>query len=69
VLGEQEIRGETDESALHARLVPKAATPPVFSGTVTLSRTGAEVTGDLRASTPDGRVARTAAVTLTRRAE
>jgi hypothetical protein len=68
-LGEQEIRGASDEAFLHARLVPKSTTPPGFSGTVALARAGAEVTGDLQASTPDGRVARTAAVTLTKRGE
>lgn len=68
-LGEQEIRGASDDTSLHARLVPKSATPPGFSGTVALVRAGAEVSGDLQASTADGRVARTAAVTLTRRGD
>jgi hypothetical protein len=68
-LGEHEIRGLSDDASLHARLVPKSTTPPGFSGTVALTRTGTEVTGDLQASTPDGRVARTAAVTLTKRGE
>jgi hypothetical protein len=68
-LGEQEIRGEAEETSLHARLVPKSAVPPAFSGTVALSHTAAEVMGDLRASTPDGHVARTATVSLTKRSE
>lgn len=69
VLGEHDIRGVSDDASLQARLVPKPTTPPGFSGTVALARTGTEVTGDLQASTPDGRVARTAAVTLTKRGE
>jgi hypothetical protein len=68
-LGEHEIRGASDETSLHARFVPKSTTPPGLSGTVALTRAGAEVTGDLQASTPDGRVARTATVTLSKRGE
>lgn len=69
-LGEHEIRGDTGDDSLHARLVPKSTTsPPAFSGTVTLSRSGTSVTGDLRASTSDGHVARSAAVTMTRTGE
>jgi hypothetical protein len=68
-LGEQDIRGEFDEASVHARLVPKSTVPPVFTGTFAVSRAGTEVTGELQASTADGRIARTAVVSLTRRPE
>jgi hypothetical protein len=68
-LGEQDIRGEFDEASMHARLVPKSTAPPVFTGTFAVSRAGTEVTGELQASTLDGRIARTAVVSLTRRPE
>lgn len=69
-LGEHEIRGDTGDESLHARLVPTStAKPPAFSGTLTLTHTDGAVTGDLRASTPDGHVARSAAVTMSRSGE
>jgi len=65
-LGEHELRGDADDRALHARLVPLTAGSSAMSGTLTASKTGTDVTGDLSASTADGHVARTATVTLAR---
>lgn len=65
-LGEQELHGESDDQALSARFVPRGAGPMAISGTLTVSRTGSDVTGELSASTADGHIARTASVTLTR---
>lgn len=66
VLGEQDVTGEAAGDSLQARLVPRAAGRTAFAGTFSVSRAGADGTGDLRASSSDGRVARTASVVLTR---
>jgi hypothetical protein len=68
-LGEQDVRGESTGDSLQARLVPRSGAQTAFAGTLTASRSGSDVTGDLRAASTDGRIARTGSVTLTKRAE
>jgi hypothetical protein len=69
VLGEQDLRGTASGDAIFARLVPRGAAAPNFSGTLTFARKGSDVAGDLQASSADGHVLRTATVTLTKLAE
>ena len=64
-LGEQEIRGESDDQWLHARLVPRGSRPSL-AGTLTLSRADGDIKGDLSASSADGHLVRTATVTISR---
>jgi hypothetical protein len=65
-LGDQDLLGDADDQSLHARILPNGTAPSALAGTLTMTRSGADVAGDLSASTADGRLARTATLNLTR---
>ena len=64
-LGSADLQGAFEGDSLSLRLVPKTE-EGAFSGVIVAHRDGDRLVGTLRASTPDGRVAREGTITLTR---
>lgn len=67
-LGPAALEGAFDGDVLAVRFYPKSADRSGFSGVLVARREGERLTGSLDAATSDGRVARTAKITLERAA-
>ena len=65
-LGNVDLRGAFDGDALAVRFAPKDADDGAFSGVLVARRDGDAIAGDLNASSPDGRSARSGTVKLHR---